>query len=385
MKEKLEGLKKQKLALFVIIAILLYAYGAHILSKSFSIDNESITFRFVPVIRDFFMSGRFTIPLLKALTLQTAHVPFVEKFLWLLAMILQVLSFGYFFTSLSGKEHRKGLFFTVTVLFAMLFATHPVFAEQYNFTHQSFEVAMGITFAVSGAYFCVKALGYRSEKKRMIGTLSVSALLTILAFGVYQAIIPLFVGAVCMFLFLRNKAAGKKGCVKDLLLSIGLTVISFVIYFAIVKITQHFALTADFDGTADYMNAAFHWGQVPAKQILWNILCHAKDVFFGEGLFYNVGFSALSIVFLIYSVVISVRRKNLMFVLYSLVIIGSPFLMMAVTGGSSPVRSEFAIPFATAAEAVLLADDMIANHRKDKRLLIPVVAFSLLVIGIFGT
>lgn len=184
------------LAFFVLLA-----YGVRIIHDNIFLDSEIV------VLRPGFMHqwwiglNRFGLTLSSRLFGMSRLIPYVSSFLgavmlWASAVLLSFAAYEW-----CGRSRRYKAFL---YLFPALFVTSPVFAEQYIFVLQAFEVSFAIFLCILAAV-CAGKVVYHKDRLWLFPGIP----LMVWTFGSYQSMVPLYVCLVLVsfLLFYMNQDA----------------------------------------------------------------------------------------------------------------------------------------------------------------------------------
>lgn len=243
-----------------------------------------------------------------------------------------LLMFCYLFNYLAKVEAWKGCFAF------LLFMVHPIWIEQFYFTMQIFEVAMGVLLSAIMLF-----LSYRLNGRRRIFVV----LGLLLLFSIYQTFAIIYV-AGCILCFLLKYIYESTTNVQrssHYYLHFGLIqAIQFIIAFCANSILTNLFFSKD-----DYINGQVRWGTAPVKDCIQRILQHIKCVFLGEGIFFSSAF-LISLVFVLVGLICFFRSntnapEKIVCVLAIILLQTTPFLLTVYGGVMPAIRSQYILPF----------------------------------------
>lgn len=191
----------------------LLTYGVRIVHDNIFLDSELMVLLPDSIYRSWIGSGRFGLVFTSRLFGMSRLIPYVSCFLaavaiWASAMALSFAAYGW-----CKKSSRYRIFL---YLFPALFVTSPLFAEQYLFVLQAFEVSFAIFLCILAAILAGRAV-YQKEYFWLAAGLPLMAW----AFGSYQSMVPLYICLVLLsFLLFYINQGGEHA------LSLGITHIS---------------------------------------------------------------------------------------------------------------------------------------------------------------
>jgi hypothetical protein len=385
---------KQNIPLLVVVtAALFFTYGVKLFLYSIGIDTESfITDK--PAFLKFNISiGRYGLAFLQKILYIREFNP-VSAFgvgfclIWLFA-----LSWCYILAVFSKNTGRNNSL----VPFALLFMTSGVWAEQFYFVFQAAETAVMILLCPFVIYLLYKGF-LEGDRHEII----CAFVLLVLMFSVYQAIIPLFIcGVFVCFLLLQENSSYEPRVYQWLCLKLFVTLIAAV---AAWMLLGKLALLVFHVEKSDYVDGMNKWGTVPLYKSILNILLYGYQITIGHipavqsiaepviARFAKSGMEAAKAisngsrmtgnalllpgaVLFVVQILRLARRKipAERQLLYALAGIGVPFciILLPVIGGSKPpIRSLYALPFASAFMIFFL----ITNTRKTLARVIAILA-----------
>lgn len=334
-------LLNSKYLIGIIFIIILITYGIKIFYFDFSIDTEILLSNYQAQISVYETQGRIGIALTKFLFFNGYFNPYLANILTYLNFFIVNILICFLINRVLGDLSPKSL--AITIL-PILFATHPAFAEQFNFILQSFEVSLAIvllTIALLLTYFYI-IYGYKT-----FGFISI--LLCAYSILTYQSIILFFVsGAIACFI-LTLYVDERKNQIQPIkkYAFIGL---KYFLVFVFSYILSQFILKIYYVITnmqlSEYITNQISWGKEPYTITIKNIIDDVTKVIFPNdilgSIFYNYGFlfSMLVIGFLL--VWRALRKNKVAFIEIPafIVLFLSPFLLTFYLGHGEVVRAQ---------------------------------------------
>ncbi|MCB8881916.1 glucosyltransferase domain-containing protein [Acidisoma cellulosilytica] len=221
---------------------------------------------------------------------------------------------------------------------ALLYIAFPQFAYQLEFLNQTESVALGL-LAATVAFGCiVRTAGNANQGNFRYYIISV--VLVVFAISTYQSLV-LIVPALCALsaLSLVLEDAPNRRIVREIGISLAVTIVSLIIYHFITKFLQ-FALHVP---ASDYLDAVVGWHHGSWSHAFQNGTGSLwKDVsggdYFGESIYATVFIPGIMILVQYWKRKPSLSRKALAF---GLVLFGiaSPFAMVLLLGMQEPPRT----------------------------------------------
>lgn len=204
MKNFIEFIKKNPEMVICSIVSLLFCYGFRIFNYSITIDSVSMAVDYDLMFNTFISSGRFGYALTKKLFGLNQLDSNFSLILMGITIILYSYVMCYVFNTLNKVKTMHKL---QNIVFTTMFISAPIFAEQYNYTLQSFEIAFAMLLLAISLYLSVVGI---TENKRLLNILSI--LLLTYAVATYQSFVVLYIsGAISCYLYISEYST-KKQC-----------------------------------------------------------------------------------------------------------------------------------------------------------------------------
>ena len=294
--------------------------------------------------------GRQGAVLLHKLFFQSQFSMFFAEGMALVTYLLAAFVFCYLFYSIAEvSAWKSGLFF----LFAMI---HPVWAEQFYFTLQIFDIAVGFLFTAFALLFAY------SEKRWHWG---VSVVLQIFIFSIYQTFVVVYI-AGCILCFLLRYIRDAKNDDDKTNVQYFKVILRLIVQF-IVAFASNSIITKAFFSSSDYVTGQVRWGVDPVSTCLNNSSTPITQVFSGEGVFYTCTYPIFVVlVVLLASLFIWKYReqKGKCFSLSAVLLLQlTPFFITIYSGAVTVFRSQYILPFAIACD-VLLVFELLPHERR---------------------
>ena len=309
--------------------------------------------------------GRFGLVLTKKLLKLIPFNPYVACFLMLCSIFLFSIFLSFMFNYLTF-ENKKSI---ASCIFPAVFLTAPLFAEQFNYVLQGFEVAFAIFLASLAAFLVTK---WVLNSKNVIH-LILSLAFMVWAFASYQAVVFLYISIVSSIYVLiyisniKNKLNLKENFFKiSILKYISTFIVSYFIYFVIDKLIKYTI------GNSSYVDNMMMWGKEPLFKIIKEVLHYVKVSLLGDKLFYSRVFAIVVFLLVIYAL-FNKCKDRLLFLLANLILVASPFFLSLYLGRCLIPRMQFCYQYVLAFSLWILF--YISNKKFLKAV---VVVFSLL-------
>lgn len=339
---------RQYRKLFFLQALMVFLiHGAKLNSDIIGIDTEDLIHLQGGFYGGWLNSGRQGLVLLKYLLGNGEFNPYFSAGMTLLLFAAAAGAFCLLWDSALGKTGDGSVCRVSWAAAGLLWISHPVWAEQFYFSLQSMEIALGMLFTAAALY-----LTGRFARKPGPGAFLGSLFLLLLTFSSYQAFVAFFIFGTVTILFLEalQSARGQQEQVGAKAL-LGKIVPYFAVFMAAFVLNM--VITRLFFSHSDYLQNQIFWGSSSVKECLQRIISHIIKVFSGyQSAFYSAGFGALAL--LVLALLLVFLKKNCqgrralagVIVFYYLALLCTPFLMTIVLGGIPTVRSQLVLPAA---------------------------------------
>lgn len=323
---------------------ILLSYGIKLFYYSISIDTEAIINNYTGQSNAWLSIGRFGLMLTKKIFRLVPFNPYAACFLMLCAMFVFCLTWSYLLNYLAFEKNKKSIY---SCIFPIVFLTAPLFAEQFNFILQGFEVAFAIILCSLAVFFISKWIISSSNIVHLILGLGCM----VWGFSSYQAILSLYISGVlaCYIMIyiscknqriVLNKNFFKLAVAKYL----GTFIFGYFSYYILNK-----AVSVIY-ATTPYLDNSILWGKVPVKQCVKQILQYISHTVIGDGMFYSKKFILIVLAFLIYALInlFSQNKDKILFLLAVGAFLLSPFFLSILLGQALAPRSQFSLQFVIA-------------------------------------
>lgn len=329
-------IRESKLLIGITLFFIILSYGIKLFYFDFSIDSEVILSDYDRQIESWLKNDRIGLVFTKYLLFHGVFNPYVANFLtYVMFTIVSLLIC--FLVQRILKIQTKNI---AIMIIPILFLTHPIFAEQFNFILQSFEVSLAILFlgiALLLTYYYINT-GFKIFA-------IVSILLCTWSFLTYQSLLLFFIsGSIASFILILHHHE-KENDVKNFKVYFTIGFKYFVVFLTAFILSQvlvvlHSKITG-FQGSS-YLSRQILWGTLPIEQIAKNILHHVYSVVLGKNIFYNYSFlisGSIIVLLLIRNMVWKNKSAFLEMIGFILLFI-SPFLLTIFMGQSEVFRAQ---------------------------------------------
>jgi len=340
------------LTLFFCYGIKLFQYSIGIDTEQFMVDKSGI-FEFNVNI------GRFGSNFLAWLLHIKEFNPFTAFFSTFCILWLFTISHAYIIALFCKNTDKNN----ELIPFALVFASSPVWAEQFYFLAQAREVALMVLLCPFTIYIMFKGFIDKQKSKVIFAFLSL-----IFMTSVYQAMVPFFCCGVfiCFMLFMETSDYKPKTyrnlCLKILAMFV-CAMIAYVIIFYMVQKIQ-------------YLNDMNKWGHTSIKESILRILLFAytltigsipqvqdiansiiasharsgmeaaKDIANISKVFGNILLLPLALLFIIKC--ITIARKRYLYIIAAICVPLSIMFLAILGGNMPPIRAIYVLPLAFA-------------------------------------
>ncbi len=322
-------------ALITNLTFLIYAGDIRTDSEAYiSIPGDMLT--------SFMANGRFGLVVTKKLFHTVNYMPAFWLILAAAALGLTaaVLSAVLLHIMKDGKlsERRKTVF---SYLFSGLFVTCSVFAHQFYFTYQAFEVAFAFLTGAVGAALIRDAVLLKGPKKLLV---LLGMFLMDWSFSTYQALVPYFLSVTALFCFTDLLFSDGKEAWKRILLQAGAFLAGLAVYAAVWKALDHFVYP---ELGSSLSGSYVLWGVRPLPEIVQLIRSDLETVCLGKVPSFSVLYPVFFVLLLLVSAyrMFTENRKQKALFFPAILFFGmSPFLMTFLTGNYQVVRMHLTYP-----------------------------------------
>ena len=371
----------------------LLAHGGLFFSGHFY-NDENYLLRFPGDPYNWLTIGRYSLVLFKRLFGTLLYNPSAEAAFFFLLLPLALLTWGFLLEKGSALPHGAALF--VSLLLILVF---PAFTEQYYFRFQAFPFACGMLCTALSLLCAFEGLadaapyGRRGEAAAV---LLFSVLFALLAFGVYQSFVNLYLtGLLGVFLLRRARGLQRALSADDATVSgsptnetepsdsltgdaevsgsddaaargrffpvplisfakhCALFLFSFLLYMLLVRL---------FFSGSDYLTSQLPWGNVSVTDILRALFSYFLHMLLARSVFYPATFI---LVCLFLPLALCLRGRFALLPL-SFAFLLSEMLLPLISGAAVPYRSQTSLPFVCGIGAYI-AFCLLADAFADKR------------------
>ena len=339
-------IKEYQFVWWIVGSFLLLAYGIKVFNVSISHDTEAIMVASEQLYNSWYSMGRFGLIFLKKVLGTYCFNPYVASFMMFVTMVANSILWSYLFYWISGEKKKD---MKLAWIFPAFFFTSTIMAEQSGFLLQAYEVNIALLM-VGIAILCLFQAFFGENRHKCVWV-AVAMLCSVIAFSVYQSLVPLFTAGVAIsFLVLYDKMATDRNeqlTFSFYIINIGKLIAVFLASFILYQIVNKVVLNLLEMETTSYIKDQIMWGVLPTAECVKNVLSHIRDSFLGKGIFYSSINGVVVVMLLGYSI-LRIRRKEHCYILYCLAVIYcllSPFMMSIVMGNAPTARTQLLLPF----------------------------------------
>jgi hypothetical protein len=328
---------ESKLLLGIIVFFMFLSYGIKIFYFDFSIDTEVILNDYANQMAAWKSIDRLGLVFTKFLLFQNLFNPFVANYLTYLTFISACFLLCFLVQRIINVHKNKVALFILSILFL----THPVFAEQFNFVLQSFEVSLGILFLVLALLLCYYFV---------ITNIKTFAVLSIILCGwsflTYQSLILFFIaGAIASFILLLygHEKDNQVKKFKDYLLIVLKYLMIFISSYVFAQLLVFIYSKYSGIQSTSYLSRQILWGKLPIEKVINEyILPQIYDVVLGRSIFYSYSFliSGILVVMILIYKLFKKNKSIYLEISAFLLLFLSPFLLTIFMGRAEVVRAQ---------------------------------------------
>lgn len=360
-KQVINYLQKSKIAIGITIFFLLLAFGERLISNSFSIDSEI----YIQSVDDTFFwwigLNRWALVAINKLLSIGPLVIFQSNFLTICLIGIYSILLMYLFYLYIPKKWKDS-YLKVQFILPIIFITSPIFAEQYNFLNQNVGIALGITFDIISILLLYYADKTTKWKKLILNIIGVA--LAVFTFGIYQALIPLYIVIIACTYFLEciNKENSSWKFLGDRIIKF---IIICFLYLIISKIIG---------GNNTYLQSGWSTYGLECIRYIYEVL---RNVLRCDTIFYNISYLIALLIIAGINIYLLYKKKiNIGIILSSISMVLSPFYLMIITGIDQMKRTQFNYSFIIGF-IILIGAIILLNSKKIKYLGYIIIIVSL--------
>lgn len=359
-------LKNKKCGLFLMTVVLMLVYGIRAVHDNFYIDSEIMVQK--PELMDslWLGSNRFGLVFIEKVFGMGRLIPYFSGSLMLITMCFAGIALSYASWKWCHCKEEYGAFI---ILFPILALTAPVFAEQFLFILQAFEIGAGYFLTICAAYCMGKAV-YGSERGQIKGSWNIwiipGLLFLVLSWGIYQVYVPLYITLVLVSFVLEYLNGDSRHAFEYGVRHILLFFIGCVAYIILVK-----AVRAAVHTDSTYVSDLIRWKSDGVAAGIQAIITTMMRAAIGHGVFYQKWYAPAMLLFCIQCMYQGWKKKETLadygvFLLSGILLVLSPFYLTILSGAVQSVRTEMVYP---AAAAVFLAHLTVwtKNGKKERK------------------
>ena len=331
------------LLICLTILLLFLAHGTNLFNNNIGIDTQ--LFLEDPTSDYNWLGiGRYGLLIEKNILGLSSYSPYYAGAIFFIFLILSNIVLYYSLYKISNKD--LGLLYLCIPLIAF---THPIFVEQFIFMLQYAE----ITFAIALTAFAMLLIFTWIKEKNVFYCLF-GILGLVISFATYQSFVPLYIcfcifGFICLFNSLDKS--------ENIFYIIIKLIVSFILALGIYELSVKLL-----PSYISHIDEGFFWGKYPLRSIYDFIKGNIKEVLLGRGIFYNLGYTICSIIFIIVAILnlknIKKGFNKVIYVLSILAFIATPFFMTIAMGHAPTIRAQFILPFTEAFMMIFIGENL---------------------------
>lgn len=342
----IEFINNSKILLSITGFFILLSYGIKMFYFDYSIDTEVIMNNYAEQMSDWLTVNRIGLVFTKFLLFHHRFNPYVANVLTFFTYAAVSVMLCYLVIRILNIQTKKlGVF-----ILSILFITHPIIAEQFNFTLQNFEVALAILFLVLSFFFSYYYIITNYKTFALV-----SILLCVWSFLTYQSVYTFVIaGAVASFISIlyRDQKENQVGNFKKYFIIIVKYALLFIASFVLSQLVAYVYNKIEGVPSSSYLTRQILWGQLSFHEIIHRIKEQIVTVVFARSFFYNYGFlfSAIIVFFIIVRHLFQ-KNKSVYYEIIGFVFLYlSPFILTILLGQGEAIRAqmpalEFVIAF----------------------------------------
>ncbi len=342
----MEYLREKKLAIVITYFIAIAMFGVWLCQDFVSFDAEGLysMANGMKWYQQWIALDRWAFVALKKLLGVGAINPFFSATMALTFFPASAVLWNYLIYLWNDK---KEIFRYQSILFSLLYLTHPVWAFQFAYRNQMEVCTLVMAVLPFALIFFTQWL-----EQGGFGYFLIAAAGVVVAFSSYQSFLFVYGEAVVIYYMLyiyRSKMVESKKLLKSSVRTIGFTIVAFAGYVISSKLM---CMVFHLDGAAQksYLSDQFLWLTEAPQVCIRNIVEYMKISCLGSNGVFTCNFIVITILFLICALphVVGKKGGRIWGLLCMLGVVVIPFLLEIVTAGNVVLRSQFAFVLALA-------------------------------------
>lgn len=353
----------------LVFAIVAVTYSVKLFEYDYSIDTGRSLYDYGYILHSWETVHRYALILLKYIFFPSGVNVYLSNVLAYTVLAFTSIVFVYSIHRIIPTTQKKTsrLFDLIAI---GLFVASPIVLEQFNFSLQNFEVALGTLLTLAGSIFIL--IGY------FRGNLSflVAALMTwVFSVAIYQSFVPFMILLASFWVLLTLLHRKKVNFIKISSVYVGVFITTMIAYLAIsylLKLTgiiEFSIIDSATSGSGSYLGDQTAWFS-SAGDTLENIKIYFMDIVLGRGLFYTLAGTILGAI-VVCGIVVAKKPivLKIQAFLALIVMMFSMFALMVFLGQSEEIRARYPTqPFFVMSVAFLAY--YISNNKKIRKLLV---------------
>ena len=332
--------KKNILAVFVGTILFFIYFFPYLGNTLVGFDTNSLI-NYAGSTNSWLDLGRYGSALLHKIFFQPQFSMFYAEAMALIFYFIALISYALLFHQIGTVSSWKSIFF---FLICMI---HPVWAEQFYYTLQIFDIAVGI--------FLVPLILYMTFQTKWIWWGS-SIPILVLLFSIYQTFVIVYIAGciLCVLLLYFQKAHENQKEEKNFFLKLCVRqgIIFLIAFFINTIIAKLFFI----HGT--YLEGQIKWGTDSLQSCVNIIFSTAWSMFCGQGIFFTCLF-AISFLFSAICIIAFLckykhKKEKWIVITAYLILQVCPLLLNLYLGNISVYRSLFQLPFVIACNILII-------------------------------
>lgn len=337
-------LKTDYVSIIIIAIWTILLNGYRLFLHPIGIDTEQALCSFNTNLNWTIGCGRFVSAAIRHIVMPFSFNYVIATVIIIVGTIGAMLGYLYCFKYFGIKNKASRL------LFALIYISYPVWAEQNYFLCSAHANIIGLVLSVYSAYNLTIWIAEKKEFKYAL----LACLSTVLATGIYQTFFYLIIANTVVFLFIKSYNTGMNFTSLFIaFIRLASVVISaFLIYYICSKIciTLFYDPRMDYAGLTDaqaYILSQVSWDKKTALSCFSAILyyiekCISSYTAFGTPLYLLSSFTVL--IMLIFQKIVNRKKSTCGLLLLWLGINICPFLGCFVKGGGISAREQLILP-----------------------------------------
>lgn len=333
---------KYRVVIIYSILLSIACYGYELFNFTLSLDEEGFSFSKATNRTDWIADGRWGTYFINCLFMPFSLIPYFPTLIAVLCIAMANIIF------INSEEHD----FFSKLIFSTIFISFPI--HSYYLTFNTFSIAIGIGLVSSVLGFVITKEIMKKQNIKYIRLLIPIGLLVI-SFSIYQAIMVIYVILVLthiLSILIDDDTISHKEIFRKILMFAGIFIFSLILYKLSDNLIKIFYSNDPIIKSRKYLEGYIGWTKKPPLVVFSTLLKSIFNYVSGNRFYGGTIMKSVILFASVLSVIIFLKvKKNLskiMAITSLILLILSPFAVMIIVGGDLPPRTMFSLAFMVA-------------------------------------